>query len=79
MTIVLLKYTLMIATSIRKARQQRAITQSEADYLCAMSQDSSAASVHQGADWCHGRTRFSVRRAAFFNIDLAVRRSHGPR
>jgi hypothetical protein len=44
MTIVLLKYTLMIATSIRKARQQRAITQSEADYLSVMSNDSFPAS-----------------------------------
>jgi hypothetical protein len=44
MTIVLLKYTLMIATSIRKARQQRAITQGEADYLSVMSKDSFPAS-----------------------------------
>ena len=40
MTIVVLKYTLMIANSIRKARQQRAITQCEADYLIAMSEES---------------------------------------
>ena len=40
MTIVVLKYTLMIADSIRKARQQRIITQSEAEYLGAMSEDS---------------------------------------
>ena len=40
MTIVVLKYTLMIANSIRQARQQRAITQSEAEYLSAMSEES---------------------------------------
>jgi len=40
MTVVVLKYTLMIATTIRKARQQRAITQCEADYLLATSEDS---------------------------------------
>ena len=40
MTIVVLKYTLMIADSVRKARQQRIITQSEAEYLGAMSEDS---------------------------------------
>ncbi len=40
MTILVLKYTLMIANSIRKARQQRAITQSEAEYLSAMSEES---------------------------------------
>ena len=40
MTVVVLKYTLMIADSIRKARQQRAITQCEAEYLGAMSEDS---------------------------------------
>lgn len=44
MTVVVLKYTLMIANSIRKARQQRAITQCEADYLIAMSEDSVPAS-----------------------------------
>ncbi len=44
MTVVVLKYTLMIANSIRKARQQRAITQCEADYLIAMSEDSLPAS-----------------------------------
>ncbi len=40
MTIVVLKYTLMIANSIRKALQQRAITQREAEYLSAMSEES---------------------------------------
>ncbi len=45
MTIVVLKYTLMIANTIRKARQQRAITQSEADYLVAMSKNSLPASA----------------------------------
>ena len=45
MTIVVLKYTLMIANTIRRARQQRVITQSEADYLVAMSKDSLPASA----------------------------------
>lgn len=39
MTIVVLEYTLMIANSIRKARQQRIITLSEADYLSVASKD----------------------------------------
>ena len=44
MTVVVLKYTLLIANSIRKARQQRVITQCEADYLIAMNEDSYPAS-----------------------------------
>ena len=67
MTVVVLKYTLMIADSIRKARQQRAITQSEAEYLSAMSEDSyPAASTReligaQGApDFLYAALHFST-------------------
>ena len=67
MTIVVLKYTLMIADSIRKARQQRAITQSEAEYLGAMSEGSyPAASTRelvgaQGApDFLYAALHFST-------------------
>jgi hypothetical protein len=67
MTVVVLKYTLMIADSIRKARQQRAITQCEAEYLGAMSEDSyPAASTReligaQGApDFLYAALHFST-------------------
>ncbi len=67
MTIVVLKYTLMIANSIRKALQQRAITQCEAEYLSAMSEESyPAASTReligaQGApDFLYAALHFST-------------------
>ncbi len=44
MTIVVLKYTLMITSSIRKAKKHGAITQHEADYIYAMAKNSYPAS-----------------------------------
>ncbi len=40
MTIVVLKYTLMMTDLIRKAKKRGAITQHEADYLISMAQNS---------------------------------------
>ena len=58
MTIVVLQYTLMIANSIRKARQQRVITQGEADYLSAMSKDSVPAACTRALIGANGAPDF---------------------
>ncbi len=44
MTIVVLKYTLMITSSIRKAKKHGAITHHDADYIYAMAKNSYPAS-----------------------------------
>ena len=64
MTIVVLKYTLMIANSIRQARQQRAITQSEAEYLSAMSEESYPAASTRALIGAQGAPDFLC--AAFY-------------